>query len=268
MASSRTVIKREDTVFESIETQSELLHYLINCFKQGKISEIEIPIENSISNDKGVELFPKGTLIKINFTRGRDKDNFYLNGEFVFHEVDDFVEDGGGGNEPSAESTGKLKRKDDMIINWHLSIHDRDPEEQERISKKIQKGQILTAKEKSYWNQGSIHLKYNISNKKEVIVKLRANEKQDEQNILVFADKTKSNWEGRLFRTLLRCVNNALFNFKKICDDLGSKKKRKSSKKKRKSSKKKIKYSKKKRKSSKKKRKPTKNKATKKKKRS
>ena len=152
MASSRTVIKREDTVFESIETQSELLHYLINCFKQGKISEIEIPIENSISNDKGVELFPKGTLIKINFTRGRDKDNFYLNGEFVFHEVDDFVEDGGGGNEPSAESTGKFKRKDDMIINWHLSIHDRDPEEQERISKKIQKGQILTAKEKSYWN--------------------------------------------------------------------------------------------------------------------
>ena len=56
MASSRTVIKREDTVFESIETQSELLHYLINCFKQGKISEIEIPIENSIMSSQWAEV--------------------------------------------------------------------------------------------------------------------------------------------------------------------------------------------------------------------
>lgn len=264
MAASRPTIKREDTVFESIETQSELLYYLIECFKQGKISEIEIPIENSISNAKGIELFPKGTIIKLNLTRGDGKDNFYLNGEFIFDDEEAEEEEegaGGGGKEPSAESSGKFKRKDDMIINWHLSIHSRDPEEQERISKKIQNGESLTTKEKSYWNQGSIHLKYNMSNKKEYTAKLRANEKLDEQNILVFADKVTSSWDGRLFRTLLRCVNNALFNFKKICEELGATKKSKKTKKKRKPTKKKRKHT-------KKKRKPTKNKATKKKKRS
>ena len=253
MASSRPPIKREGTVIKSIETQSELLNYLIECFKQGKISEIEIPIENSISNADGIELFPKGTLIKLNFTTGNGKNNFYLNGEFIF---DDEEGTGGVGKEPSAESTGKFKKKNDMIINWHLSIHSRDTIEQERINKKIQNKESLNSKEKSFWNQGSIHLKYNLSNKKEYTAKLRANDKLDEQNILVFADKVTSSWDGRLFRKLLRCVNNALFNFKKICEDLGATKKIK----KRKSTKKKRK------KHTKKKRKYTKNRTTKKKK--